>query len=223
MFCSKCGISLPDDAIVCYKCVAPTNIHFQNQPKQIQSVEQKPAPQVHKTVVENPRSVIVQNSSNLGSALVLLALLGGIGFYWYQQNKAHEFFDFKITDKGISVSSDGLKSSGKYPASSSKLSSENSLKANTQREMPSDYSIGNNGATCKIVNSSDTVNGHQYCDTQDCDNDESTVTTSISVGTTVDLTGHRVSSSRPNVGSWVEITLPFINPVFVAETKLSCD
>lgn len=224
MFCSKCGVNLPDDAIVCYKCATPTILSFQNQPQQVQPLEQKLPPQTHKTVVQNPRPVIVKNSSGLGAAfftVLLLALLAGGGFLWYQQNKEHEYFGFKITDKGISVSSDGSKSSRNYPTSSSSPSYSSST--NTGGQMPSNSSTSNNVVTCQIVNSRKNVNGHEYCDTQDCDTDESTATYTIDVGDTVVLTGRRVASSLSSVGSWIEVSAEDGTQLFVAETKLACE
>ena len=226
MFCSKCGLSLPDDAIVCYKCATPTILHFQTQPQQVQPLEQKPQPQTHKTVVQNPRPVIVKNSSGLGAAfftVLLLALLGGGGFIWYQQNKEHEYFGFKITDKGVSVSSDGSKNSWNYPTSSSNRNSGYTYPTNTGEQSPSSSSSGNNIVTCQIANSRKTVNGHEYCDTQDCDNDASTSTYTIDVGDTVTLTGRRVSSSLSSVGSWIEVNAGDGIQLFVAETKLACE
>lgn len=121
MFCSKCGISLPDDAIVCYKCASPTNSNFQNHSPSVQFSEQNRQQEIPKTVTQNPSPVIVRNSSGFGTAfftVLLLALLAGGGFLWYQQNKEHEYFGFKITDKGVSVSSDGAKSSWNSPTTS---------------------------------------------------------------------------------------------------------
>jgi hypothetical protein len=225
MFCSKCGLNLPDDAVVCYKCATPTILPFQNQPQQVQPLEPTPKSKIEKTVVQNPRPVIVKNSSGLGAAfftVLLLALIAGGGFVWYQQNKEHEYFGFKITDKGVSFTSDGAKNPRNYPSSSSSQSPTYSAPTNTGGQTVSNSSSYNNVVTCQIVNSRKSVNGHEYCDTQDCDNDSSTSTYTIDVGDAVTLTGRRVASSLSSVGSWIEVDADGTR-LFVAETKLACE
>lgn len=67
MFCSKCGINLPEDANVCYKCATPTlNYIRQVKPESVRYSSNKQ---------NKPQQIIVKNNSNIGSALVLITLL----------------------------------------------------------------------------------------------------------------------------------------------------
>lgn len=222
MFCSSCGVNLPDDAIVCYKCASPTNLHFQNQPQQVQALGQQP--RTHKTVIQEPRPIIVKSKSDIGAALVLLALLGCIGYYfWYQQNRSAKILGVEITDKGIVVSSDVVKNSRNYQTNSDVQNSGYSSANNTEEKISPSYSTISNVTTCQIANSKKYVYGHEHCDTQDCDNDESTSTYRIDVGDTVTLTGRKFGSSLDNVGSWIEVSAGNGTQLYVAETKLDCE
>ncbi len=197
---------------------------FKASPQQVQPIAQTPKPKTQKTVVQNPRPVIVKNSSGLGAAfftVLLLALVAG-GYIWYQQKKEHEYLGFKITDKGISVTSDGVKGSSSYSTSSSSQNSSYSAPIDIETRPVSNSASYNNVVTCQIVNARGSVNGRQYCDTLDCDTDSSTATYTIDVGDTVTPTGRSVTSSLPSVGSWVEVDANGTR-LFVAGTKLACE
>jgi len=218
MYCSKCAQPLPDDAAFCYKCAQPT-------------IQIQPPPQVQPLIIapprtEKPHTVVVRSSSGLGAAFFTVFLLAvglicaGVGYLLYQQE--HEYFGFRITDKGISISSDGSKNSRNYPTTSSNRSPGYSYSTNTQSQMPSNSSGSNNVITCEIVNIRKTVNAHENCDTQDCDTDETTATYTMEKGDEVTLAGYKVESSLASVGSWIAISVDG-KILYIAETKLSCE
>lgn len=208
MFCSKCGINLPEDANVCYKCATPTvNNIRQVEPQLVVSTssgkQNRTQPQV-----------IVKNNSNVGSALVLIALLAGCAFAYLKYKENQSVFSLNIGRDGTVSSNLNL---GKvFEPSSAVPTKQNQVSINTT--VPNE-SVSTDPSSCQIVSNSNTVNLRQNCDTNDCENDAGTIAGTISNGESVTISNS--PKIQANNYDWIEIEIPS-GRYYVASSKLSC-
>ena len=262
MYCSKCAVEIPDDANFCYKCAHPVTIGFTSQNAHARRVEplgdlsreeilneifnfeeKRPAAKKQKNsavpIELKPQTIVVKSGGvsfgGLVGALSFL-ILCALGVAFYVKNKQHTYFDFKVTDKGIELNSDGFKGlPSRSPVSSSTGIDTNVSRNSTPGEstriefdtesetrVPTNV-VGNgyNEIACWITNNSNPVNLRRNCDVRDCDTDDSTIVASLDDQSEVFLfRGNFEIQSKLGFEWWTVNVNGAI--YYVASSKLNC-